>query len=84
MTSPDMSPEKNPEEASYAIRIRGRLDRQRWAAHFEGMTIRVSDDGTTLIAGPVIDQAALYGLLRKVRDMGMPLISVVSLHQSDD
>jgi hypothetical protein len=59
----------------YEIRIRGHLDDRR-AAWFEGLTLTRVDDGDTLLSGLVVDQAALYMLLRKVRDLGMPLISV--------
>ena len=59
----------------YEIRIKGHLD-NRWANWFDGLTITRADNGDTLLTGPVVDQAALYGLLRKVRDLGMPLISV--------
>ena len=59
----------------YQIRIKGHLDR-RWTDWFEGLTIRLEDNGDTLLTGPVVDQAALHGLLRKVRDLGLPLISV--------
>jgi hypothetical protein len=59
----------------YQIRIKGHLSR-RWTDRFEGMTITLEDNGDTLISGPVVDQAALYGYLRKVRDLGMPLLSV--------
>lgn len=62
----------------YQIRIKGQLGRQ-WADRFEGLTITLDDTGDTLLTGPVIDQAALHGLLRKVRDLGMPLISVTSV-----
>ena len=59
----------------YEIRIEGHLHEQ-WADWFGGLTVTIEENGNTLLAGPVIDQAALYGLLRKVRDLGMPLISV--------
>lgn len=59
----------------YEIRIKGHLD-SRWADRFEGLTITLEENGDTLLTGPVIDQAALHGLLKKVRDLGMPLISV--------
>jgi hypothetical protein len=59
----------------YEIRLQGRLD-SRWAAWFDGLAIAHGSDGTTIIHGPVADQAALYGLLQKTRDLGLPLISV--------
>ena len=59
----------------YEIRLKGHLD-DRWADRFEGLTITLEENGDTLITGPVTDQAALYGLLKKVRDLGLPLISV--------
>jgi hypothetical protein len=59
----------------YQIRIKGHLD-QGWSDWFEGMSIAFDDNGDTLVSGPVADQAALHGLLRKVRDLGMPLLSV--------
>jgi hypothetical protein len=63
---------------SYEIRLKGHLD-SRWAAWFDGMGLSNESDGTTVIHGPVIDQAALYGLLRKLRDVGLPLISVTQV-----
>lgn len=66
----------DPDQAMvYRIRIKGHLDPQ-WENSFGGLTITLEDSGDTLLSGPVIDQAALHGLLRKVRDFGMPLISV--------
>ena len=59
----------------YQIRIKGHLGRQ-WTNWFEGLTITLEDNGEMLLTGPVVDQAALHGLLRKVRDVGMPLLSV--------
>jgi hypothetical protein len=75
-----MSNERNPktdpgEPMVYQIRIKGHLGRQ-WADWFGGLTIILEENGDTLLTGPVVDQAALHGLLRKVRDLGMPLISV--------
>jgi len=59
----------------YQIRIKGHLGRQ-WTDWFGGLTITLEDNGDTLLTGPVVDQAALHGLLKKVRDLAMPLISV--------
>jgi hypothetical protein len=59
----------------YQIRIKGHLGSQ-WTDWFDGLTITLEDDGNTLLSGAVTDQAALHGLLKKVRDLGMPLISV--------
>ena len=59
----------------YQIRIKGHLGCQ-WTDWFGGLTITLEEDGDTLLTGPVIDQPALYGLLKKVRDLGMPLVSV--------
>jgi hypothetical protein len=62
----------------YEIRLQGRLD-PRWAAWFDGLTLTTADDGTTALHGPVVDQAALHGVLQKVRDLGLPLLSVTRL-----
>ena len=59
----------------YEIRLKGHLD-SRWAAWFDGLSITRCGDGTTIIHGPVADQAALHGLIQKTRDLGLPLISV--------
>ena len=60
----------------YQIRIKGHLGRE-WTDWFGGLTITLEDNGETLLTGPVVDQAALHGVLRKVRDLAMPLISVI-------
>ena len=60
----------------YEICVKGHLD-QRWSDWFEGFAIALKDNGETLLSGPVVDQAALYGLLIKVRDLGLPLVSVM-------
>jgi hypothetical protein len=65
----------------YQIRIMGHLNRE-WTVWFEGLTLTALDNGETLLTGPVVDQAALYGLLRKVRDLGIPLLSVVCITAS--
>ena len=67
--------EKHNQHQCYEIRIQGHLDNQ-WTEWFEGLTITLEENGNTLLTGPVADQAALYGLLKKVRDLGMPLVSV--------
>jgi hypothetical protein len=60
----------------YQIRIKGHLGRH-WTDWFEGLAITLEDNGETLLTGPVVDQAALHGLLKKVRDLGLPLLSVI-------
>jgi len=67
--------EEHNQQPCYEIRLKGQLD-DRWANWFEGMTITLDENGNTLLSGPVADQAALHGLLKKIRDLGMPLISV--------
>ena len=62
----------------YEIRIKGHLD-SRWAAVFDGLTVTRADGGTTVIRGPIVDQAALHGVLQQLRDLGVPLISVTQL-----
>jgi len=59
----------------YEIRIEGHLDRE-WTDWFEGLNITLEDEDETVLTGPVVDQAALYGLLKKVRNLGLPLLSV--------
>jgi hypothetical protein len=64
----------------YQIRVKGHL-RSEWTDWFGGLTVTLEDNGDTLLSGPVVDQAALHGLLKKVRDLGMPLVSVVRIAQ---
>jgi hypothetical protein len=76
-----MSSKRNSERNSdqpmiYQIRVKGHLG-HHWTDWFEGLTIQLTDNGETLLTGPVIDQAALHGLLKKVRDSGMSLLSVM-------
>lgn len=66
--------------AYYEIRLKGQLN-ARWADWFDGMTITLDNNGDTLLSGPVVDQAALHGLLKKVRDVGLTLLSVNSVKQ---
>ena len=72
------STEHHREPGLYEIRIVGHLD-SRWADWFEGLSFTHESDGTTILCGPVVDQAALHGLLRRVRDLGLPLVSVTLL-----
>ena len=67
----------------YEIRLKGHLQ-ARWAKWFDGLTIRLEDNGDTLLTGPLVDQAALHGLLKKVRDLGLPLLSVNSVEPDTD
>ncbi len=62
----------------YEIRVKGHLD-SRWGVWFDGMGLTHESDGTTVIHGPVVDQAALHGLLQKIRDTGLPLVSVTQV-----
>jgi hypothetical protein len=76
MANNKLSPKTDPDQPKvYQIRIKGHLDSQ-WTDWFEGLTITLEDNGDTLLTGPVVDQAALHGLLKRVRDLGMPLVSV--------
>jgi hypothetical protein len=64
------------EAGLYEIRLKGHLD-TRWAARFDGLSLTHESDGITVVHGPIVDQAALHGLLQKVRDLGLPLVSVI-------
>jgi hypothetical protein len=75
---------ENPESITpnYQIRLQGHLGPQ-WSDWFEGLTIKLLENGETLLRGPVVDQPALHGLLKKVRDLGMPLLSVTRVAASE-
>jgi hypothetical protein len=66
------------EAGRYEIRLKGHLE-ARWVAWFDGLTLARETDGTTVIAVAIVDQAALHGLLQKVRDIGLPLVSVLRI-----
>ena len=80
MSDTAAGPSDNP--GRYEIRVKGRLG-SRWAARFDGMTLTARADGTTLLEGTVVDQAALHGLLQRVRDLGLPLGSVTRVEPRD-
>ncbi len=77
-----LNPKTDPSQPIvYQIKLKGHLGSQ-WTDWFDGLTITLEDNGDTLIAGPMVDQAALHGLLKKVRDLGAPLVSVNSVEPS--
>ena len=77
--SNELEPTPTPSQAVvYQIRLKGHLGRQ-WTDWFGGLTITLEDNGDTLLTGPVVDQAALHGLLKKARDLGLPLVSACPL-----
>ena len=83
MSETHASTEDRDESRIYEIRIKGHLA-DRWASWFGGLTITREENGDTLLTGPVVDQAALHGLLSKVRDLGMPLLSVTGAKPGQD
>ena len=78
MSDTHVSSDTRREPVQYELRIKGHLE-ARWAAWFGGLSLTQESDGTTVIRGAVIDQAALHGLLSKVRDLGLPLIAVTQV-----
>lgn len=82
MSEPHVPAGSWDDAGQYEIRVQGRLD-ARWAAWFDGLTLTAGSDGSTCIHGVVIDQSALHGLLQKVRDTGLPLVSVRRVHTPD-
>lgn len=74
----------NNEQTQYQIRVKGQLD-TRWQDWFDGLTITLTDDGDTVLSGVIVDQAALHGVLKKICNLGLTLISVnPQLKESDD
>jgi hypothetical protein len=69
---------KHNQHPCYEIHLKGKLD-ERWAEWFDGLTITLEENGNTLLSGPLADQAALHGILKKVRDLGLTLLSVNSV-----
>ena len=78
-----LTPPSNHGDLTYAVRVQGRLG-PRWSAWFDGLDITSADEGTTTIQGAVLDQAALHGLLQKVRDVGLPILSVTQVSADAD
>ena len=79
-----LNPKSDPSQPMiYQIRIKGHLGSQ-WTDWFEGLTITREDNGDTLLTGPVVDQAALHGLLKKIRDLGMTLISIQTIDKMSE
>jgi hypothetical protein len=74
----EVSASHHDQPLCYEIRVKGHLN-ARWSAWFDGLSLTSENDGTTIISGPVLDQAALHGLLQKLRDVGIPLISVTQV-----
>jgi len=74
--------EEHDQHQCYEIRLNGHLD-DRWAEWFEGLTIALEENGDTLLTGPLVDQAALHGSLRKVRDLGLSLVSVNRIQSNE-
>jgi hypothetical protein len=78
MSETDTAMEDHHKPEHYEIRLKGHLN-DRWVEWFDGMTITREENGETLISGPVVDQAALHGVLKRVRDLGLPLLSVIQV-----
>ena len=78
MSERDATPGDGQGPGRYEIRLKGHLD-ARWAAWLDGLSLTHEPDGTTVMRGPVVDQAALHGLLNRIRDLGLPLIAVTRI-----
>jgi hypothetical protein len=86
-TDTGMANKRNPtpdsgQPMAYQIRVTGHLGRE-WTDWFEGLAITLEDNGDMLLTGPLVDQAALHGVLKKVRDLGLPLVSVIQLEKGE-
>lgn len=82
MSAAQPTPGEDPKWGRVEIRVRGHLE-PRWSDWLDGLTLTREDDGTTLIEGPVVDQAALFGIIHRLRDMALPLISILHLDPSE-
>jgi hypothetical protein len=83
MMSDQQKSERDPDQPTvFQIRIQGHLG-QQWQDWFEGLAITLEEDGNTLLNGPVVDQSALHGILKKIRNLGMPLLSVNAADPTD-
>jgi len=83
MMTDQQDPERDPDQPTvFQIRIQGHLS-QQWQDWFEGLSITLEEDGNTLLTGPVVDQSALHGILKKIRNLGMPLLSLNAAHLKD-
>ena len=80
MANTDTTFENQRQPKGYEIHLKGHLD-ARWTGWFDGFTITLTDSGETILTGSVADQAALHGLLKKVRDLGLPLLSINPIEQ---
>ena len=80
MSETHVATEEYHEPGRYEIRLKGHLD-DKWADWFDGLSITRADNGETLLRGPVVDQAALHGVLKQVRDLGLPLLSVIQVER---
>ena len=83
MANTNTTVENQKQPDSYEIRLKGHLD-ARWTGWFDGFTITLTDSGETILTGSVADQAALHGLLKKVRDLGLPLLSINPINHKEN
>ena len=83
MANTDTAVENHDQADYYEIRLKGHLD-ESWTGWFDGFTITLTDNGETILTGSVADQAALHGLLKKVRDLGLPLLSINPVNHKEN